>query len=430
MAQEAQGVLIIACGALAHEIAALRRANRLAADGCDLPAARAAQSPRANPAGRARTDPCRARDVTDPSSWPTGTAAPGGELDRVLDEEGVERIPGRALLRVLRNRGGIRAAERGRDRHLLSDRLSAAALRAAGDPRSRAGSSPGTCCRPISATTASSSICRRRTFRAPRIARARSRRAWDSSFEYRSTGHGTLGSSLAAAMRRHQGRAPGRCRMGAAEHHFLARHSRAGGRQARPRDRPKCSCRRDFRKRSIAPQCARARAARMLISPTGSAARRGPAAMTSRPKRPPKPRGSRQRYTDEDLERLIRAKGMDELNTHGRWGRRRRLRGLLMYARAPVVGTARARPECFLSRFRDAAWSRMHGAFRAIGYERLERPVAAVEKTVKGLLFDCRMCGQCVLSSTGMSCPMNCPKNLAQRSLRRRARGRSLRSQT
>ena len=50
--------------------------------------------------------------------------------------------------------------------------------------------------------------------------------------------------------------------------------------------------------------------------------------------------------------------------------------------------------------------------FRAIGYERLERPVARVEKTVKGLLFDCRMCGQCILSSTGMSCPMNCPKNL------------------
>ena len=54
----------------------------------------------------------------------------------------------------------------------------------------------------------------------------------------------------------------------------------------------------------------------------------------------------------------------------------------------------------------------MHGMFRVIGYERLESPVAAVEKTVKGLLFDCRMCGQCVLSSTGMSCPMNCPKTL------------------
>jgi len=49
---------------------------------------------------------------------------------------------------------------------------------------------------------------------------------------------------------------------------------------------------------------------------------------------------------------------------------------------------------------------------RAIGYARLERPVAGVEKAVKGLLFDCRMCGQCVLSATGMSCPMNCPKTL------------------
>lgn len=49
---------------------------------------------------------------------------------------------------------------------------------------------------------------------------------------------------------------------------------------------------------------------------------------------------------------------------------------------------------------------------RRIGLDRLERPVAAVEATVKGALFDCRMCGQCALSSTGLSCPMNCPKNL------------------
>jgi len=47
-----------------------------------------------------------------------------------------------------------------------------------------------------------------------------------------------------------------------------------------------------------------------------------------------------------------------------------------------------------------------------IGYDRLERPVAAVEKTVKGFLFDCQMCGQCALSKTGMSCPMNCPKSI------------------
>ena len=47
-----------------------------------------------------------------------------------------------------------------------------------------------------------------------------------------------------------------------------------------------------------------------------------------------------------------------------------------------------------------------------IGFARLERPVALVERLVKGPLFDCRMCGDCVLSSTGMSCPMNCPKAL------------------
>ena len=48
--------------------------------------------------------------------------------------------------------------------------------------------------------------------------------------------------------------------------------------------------------------------------------------------------------------------------------------------------------------------------WRRLGYERLERPVAAIERRVKGLLFDCQMCGQCALSETGMSCPMNCPK--------------------
>jgi hypothetical protein len=47
-----------------------------------------------------------------------------------------------------------------------------------------------------------------------------------------------------------------------------------------------------------------------------------------------------------------------------------------------------------------------------VGYARLERPVAFLERHLKGALFDCRMCGQCVLSSTGMACPMNCPKQL------------------
>src|SRR5215475_3938254 len=48
-----------------------------------------------------------------------------------------------------------------------------------------------------------------------------------------------------------------------------------------------------------------------------------------------------------------------------------------------------------------------------IGYARLEKPFAWTERNLKGLLFDCQMCGQCAFSSTGMSCPMNCPKNLS-----------------
>ncbi len=53
-----------------------------------------------------------------------------------------------------------------------------------------------------------------------------------------------------------------------------------------------------------------------------------------------------------------------------------------------------------------------HPLWRTIGYQRVERPAAAIEAWVKGALFDCQMCGHCILSSTGMSCPMNCPKSI------------------
>jgi len=43
---------------------------------------------------------------------------------------------------------------------------------------------------------------------------------------------------------------------------------------------------------------------------------------------------------------------------------------------------------------------------------RVERFFVRAEKMSKGALFNCRMCGQCVLHSTGMTCPMNCPKEL------------------
>jgi hypothetical protein len=49
---------------------------------------------------------------------------------------------------------------------------------------------------------------------------------------------------------------------------------------------------------------------------------------------------------------------------------------------------------------------------RRVGYERANRWLRPVEEPAKRLIFDCRMCGQCILHSTGMTCPMTCPKNL------------------
>jgi hypothetical protein len=42
----------------------------------------------------------------------------------------------------------------------------------------------------------------------------------------------------------------------------------------------------------------------------------------------------------------------------------------------------------------------------------VERFFVRSEEISKGAIFNCQMCGQCVLHSTGMTCPMNCPKNL------------------
>ena len=50
--------------------------------------------------------------------------------------------------------------------------------------------------------------------------------------------------------------------------------------------------------------------------------------------------------------------------------------------------------------------------WRQIGPKRVEKPLLAIEDSIKSFLFGCQTCGQCVLSETGMSCPMNCPKSL------------------
>src|SRR5512137_625855 len=41
-----------------------------------------------------------------------------------------------------------------------------------------------------------------------------------------------------------------------------------------------------------------------------------------------------------------------------------------------------------------------------------ERALAMVERRVKGALFGCRMCGNCLLQETAFICPMECPKGL------------------
>ena len=54
----------------------------------------------------------------------------------------------------------------------------------------------------------------------------------------------------------------------------------------------------------------------------------------------------------------------------------------------------------------------LHPVFKRLGYQRLDRSLAALEKLIKGFLFDSQSCGQCTLGETGMACPMNCPKTL------------------
>ena len=50
---------------------------------------------------------------------------------------------------------------------------------------------------------------------------------------------------------------------------------------------------------------------------------------------------------------------------------------------------------------------------RWAGTRRAERMLLLpLERAAKHLFFDCKMCGQCALSSTGMACPTNCTKQM------------------
>jgi hypothetical protein len=90
---QGDGILVIACGALAHEVTALRRANgwdRL--DVRCLPAELHNRPERIPAAVRALIQSSRGRYRSIFVAY--GDCGTGGLLDAVLREEGVERIPG------------------------------------------------------------------------------------------------------------------------------------------------------------------------------------------------------------------------------------------------------------------------------------------------------------------------------------------------
>jgi len=62
--------------------------------------------------------------------------------------------------------------------------------------------------------------------------------------------------------------------------------------------------------------------------------------------------------------------------------------------------------------FLEKVFVRLTPLWHRIGLKRLDRVLVFFERPAKKLLFDCKMCGDCLLSSTGMSCPMVCPKNV------------------
>lgn len=62
--------------------------------------------------------------------------------------------------------------------------------------------------------------------------------------------------------------------------------------------------------------------------------------------------------------------------------------------------------------FTEVGVRRVYPLLKRLSPRASERLLLWIEKPAKIYLFNCRMCGQCVLHSTGMTCPMNCPKNL------------------
>jgi len=55
-------------------------------------------------------------------------------------------------------------------------------------------------------------------------------------------------------------------------------------------------------------------------------------------------------------------------------------------------------------------WQPPYLPFKTISFK--QRALVAIERWVKGPLFGCRMCGNCLLQETAFICPMECPKGI------------------
>ena len=61
-------------------------------------------------------------------------------------------------------------------------------------------------------------------------------------------------------------------------------------------------------------------------------------------------------------------------------------------------------------KFSEGAFIKSYPLLKRLPF--FKRIMVVGEELGKGWMFNCQMCGQCILHSTGMTCPMNCPKNL------------------
>jgi len=83
----------------------------------------------------------------------------------------------------------------------------------------------------------------------------------------------------------------------------------------------------------------------------------------------------------------------------------------------PLVGAPLPWPEFLLSTFRDCP-ATLHPLLSRMWLCALGAAGGGARKAIKGVLFDCRMCGQCVLGATGMSCSDELSEESPKRTMR------------